>query len=102
MKRQFDTSYQHARERKIEEFRRLKAQREKLEQLISQYDTAIHAPRPCPETIDELCSAVEAEADRIGYDNHARLQALHTAAESVCARIDAPEGHTFESTGVKR
>ncbi len=51
----------------------------RLEHLISKYEAAI-ATRNVEE-IAEACKAVEREADAIGYEDNARLQALHTQAE---------------------
>ena len=52
---------------------------ERLEALIAQYEAAIFAGDRLE--IDRLCQEVEQEADVIGYTNHQRLHALHTAAE---------------------
>jgi hypothetical protein len=52
-----------------------------LERLIAAYTAAIFAQPFNGAEVDRLCRAVEAEADRVGYTGHARLMAIHTAAE---------------------
>lgn len=51
----------------------------KLEELIEQYEQAIRDRNH--DEIDRLIMLVEQEADKIGYENHARLASLHTMAE---------------------
>jgi hypothetical protein len=51
----------------------------KLEALISEYETAI--VNSATSEADRLSGLVEEEARRIGYDNHARIMALHSLAE---------------------
>jgi len=51
-----------------------------LDELIEEYENAIFGGASADE-VDELSCQVEDEARRIGYDNHARLHALHTLAE---------------------
>lgn len=57
-----------------------------LELLIYRYGDAIRFGTP--QNIATLAAAVEAEADRIGYPHHRRLQALHTLAEKACERAE--------------
>lgn len=59
---------------------------DKLEKLIARYSVAIQRGDLCE--IETLCNRVEAEADAIGYANHARLLRLHTAAERVSERAE--------------
>jgi hypothetical protein len=61
---------------------------DKLNKLIGEYETAIFATRPSNDKIDKLATAVELEADRVGYTNHSRLYHLHNMAESVQLKIE--------------
>jgi hypothetical protein len=56
---------------------------DRLEAAIALYEAEIFGDAD-PVKLEVLCTAVEAEADRIGYDNHSRLMGLHTMAEQVC------------------
>jgi hypothetical protein len=53
----------------------------KLERLIDEYECAIFDPLFDPKKTEQLCTEVEAEADRTGYNGHVRLMALHTMHE---------------------
>lgn len=53
-----------------------------LERLIREYEAACLAQRPDEDEINRLALAVEEEAERVGYDNHLRLLALHNLAEA--------------------
>lgn len=50
-----------------------------LETAVAQYVSAIK--RRDAARIIRFCRVVEETADRLGYTNHARLQALHSRAE---------------------
>jgi len=52
-----------------------------LETLIGAYEGAIYSTPVDEAAIERLGHAVEEEADRIGYTDHRRLMALHSAAE---------------------
>jgi hypothetical protein len=56
-----------------------------LEKLIEQYEASIWGDSI--DEIERLCRAVEAEGQRIGYQNHVRLMSLHTWAEKACIRL---------------
>lgn len=52
-----------------------------IEKLIAAYEAAVVDPLFDAEKAARLCRAVEAEADRVGYQDHARLMSLHTMHE---------------------
>jgi len=51
----------------------------KLDQLLTQYEHAIRTRNA--SRVDQLSVQVEQEADRIGFDQHGRLLAVHQSAE---------------------